>query len=63
MASKRHKRRNQCDGKLTHSSLDFAFAHVDRLRKRGFNVRPYKCNYCGSWHVGHPRRALVGAGR
>jgi hypothetical protein len=38
--------------KLTESE---ALREAVRLRKRGDNVRAYRCDDCGEWHVGKRR--------
>lgn len=51
MASLRNKRRKQCDGKVRHESQRFAI--VSLLKSKREDMHPYKCQFCGGWHVGH----------
>jgi hypothetical protein len=57
MASKRRLRRNACGHKIRHATEDAARAAIRALRRAG-NARapltPYRCPYCGAFHVGHP---------
>ncbi len=51
MSSKRRLRRNACEGKKRHKSMDDAFAHA---RHVGLNIfHPYKCKFCKGFHIGH----------
>jgi hypothetical protein len=55
MASKRQLRRKSCLGKKKYTSSqqakDAAFLTG---RKHNEKLVAYHCNYCGSWHIGHP---------
>jgi hypothetical protein len=66
MASKRAKRRRAergrehgCGFKRAHNTFAQAQAHIDSLRSMdglcmaGDLLHPYRCPYCGRWHVGH----------
>lgn len=54
MASKRRLRRRSCGSKQRHPSIAQAYAHALSLRKKtGEVVRPYRCDFCGGFHVGH----------
>ena len=49
-----------CERKRPHSSKGKAKAAITRM-KRYFpgdysDYRPYKCHYCGNWHIGHNQR-------
>lgn len=57
MASKRAKRRRSCTSKVKHASRDFAIIALKRMKN--FKLHPYKCNFCGGWHTGHPPRNVV----
>lgn len=55
MASKRHKRRRPCTTKRGHEKLDSAWYAARRLNVSdpfGQKWRPYRCQFCGLWHVG-----------
>jgi hypothetical protein len=51
MSSKRRLRAKSCEGKVRHSTMAGAWIAA---RKTDEKVRPYKCRWCGSYHVGHP---------
>lgn len=64
-ASKRNVRRKQCTLKRRYESREGAERAVDRMHINGysfdgrhgwFEIHAYKCDYCGSWHVGHKKR-------
>lgn len=44
-------------GKRCHDSRASAKAHAARLV--GDHLRPYRCDQCGYWHVGHIPRAVL----
>lgn len=55
--------RNACpSGKLAHSTRADAKRHALKHRlSYGDHVRPYRCDHCQLWHVGHlPRVVLDG---
>ncbi len=54
MSSKRHVRRKQCTGKVTHATMQAA-EEAARASSRKFKTRlsAYKCRFCGGYHVGH----------
>jgi hypothetical protein len=60
MASKRHirnKRYNRaCYGK-DKLDMDKALWLARMKRKYSVFVRAYKCEFCGSWHIGHPTQS------
>jgi hypothetical protein len=63
VASRRHKRRKQCIGKIRYSSSAEALKESKRLRWHNITKKDdfqyldaYPCKYCGGWHVGHQRR-------
>ena len=56
MSSKRRLRRKQCEGKVRHPDRDAALAHIFSLVRKGKArglMSPYKCRWCGAWHMGH----------
>ena len=59
MASKRRLRRKACDGKIKHATMQDAMLAA-KLSSKKFNGRisAYKCQYCGSFHVGHTPKAI-----
>ena len=53
MASKRNLRRRACQAKQPYS-MERARRTARAIHDRdGKDVRAYKCQWCGSWHVGH----------
>jgi cytochrome c5 len=54
MASKRAKRRRQCDGKVRFTDEENAKeAALRRSKATGTWIAPYKCEFCHAWHIGH----------
>lgn len=55
MASKRAIRRKACLGKVRHDSHVSALGQIAKLRRvQGWSkLRPYRCKFCGHWHIGH----------
>lgn len=58
MASKRRIRRNMCLGKKRHASKENALIARWRMilmhgKENIVGVYPYKCQFCGMWHLGH----------
>ncbi len=53
MASKRNQRRRSCKSKFKHLDRESAQKHAYRLGK---NHMPYRCKFCGGWHVGRPNK-------
>jgi hypothetical protein len=47
MSSKRRVRRKQCGTKIKYATQAEAEAH-----QHG-GLRPYRCDYCGKFHLGH----------
>lgn len=66
MASKRHQRRKQCEGKRRHATADNALVEIRMIHKRHGHcgqIGVYRCSFCGSYHVGHmPGRNGIGSG-
>lgn len=50
MASKRRLRRRACSTKVRHTSA--ANAMLARRKAGHPDVHPYKCPFCGGWHLG-----------
>lgn len=47
-------------GKWSYTSRRVAKLWAQRARSVGKGVmRPYECNECGAWHVGHKPRAVI----
>lgn len=65
MSSKRAQRRKACTGKVRHATQEAAVAAIKQLTRthgwQGYLV-PYRCQFCGGFHFGHPpahvRRAM-----
>ena len=59
MASKRHVRAKSCGSKQRHATEAEAIAHISSLihsdhgHTTVYPPRPYKCRFCGFFHVGH----------
>lgn len=58
MASKRRIRRNKCEGKVRHETMDQAKSAAFRLREHegyhgAWRAQAYHCPFCGGFHVGH----------
>lgn len=56
MSSKRNQRRKECEGKMRHASEAAAIQQIASLARKGKaqgDLRPYRCPFCSSWHVGH----------
>jgi hypothetical protein len=55
-------REQACEGKKAHPTKQEAETHRRRLIRNGahpISLKTYRCDHCGSWHVGHrgkPRR-------
>ena len=44
-----------CHRKVRHLSRALAKKHASSLRRGGGpHLRPYRCHYCGQWHLGNP---------
>ena len=54
MASKRRIRRKQCGKKRRHATRDNAVIEMVRSRVSS-GLHPYRCEFCGMWHVGGKR--------
>lgn len=55
MASKRHLRRKSCDGKKKYPNSAIASnAAFARGRISKSWIIPYRCKFCGGYHIGHP---------
>jgi hypothetical protein len=53
---------NGCKGKVRHPTRDMADEHIEGLKAdgkaghpKGPPMMPYRCRFCGTWHVGHYR--------
>jgi hypothetical protein len=55
---KKHKKKS-CGSKRGHKTIHGAYAEMRQLNKKHFvfhELQPYKCNYCGKWHVGRTKQ-------
>jgi hypothetical protein len=50
--NQRAKRWRQCERKRQHPSLEAAAAEAQRLQRYSKRYTPYRCPWCGGWHVG-----------
>ncbi|MDE2098127.1 MAG: hypothetical protein KGL39_12810 [Patescibacteria group bacterium] len=61
MTSKRRLRRESCQGKARHKTPEAAWlqAYNSRDVRDRHRLQPYRCGFCGCWHIGHaPTRVL-----
>ncbi len=49
----KHNPERSCQCKRAHETRHEADQAAAALRRLGDVVRPYRCVYCGLWHVGH----------
>jgi hypothetical protein len=60
-----------CESKASYPSLFIALRAKHTVTTRGAGpavkavagCKPYRCQFCGEFHLGHDRRQTVGAGR
>jgi hypothetical protein len=53
LSNRRLAKRNMCDGKRKHKSANCARKEIERIKSDITHITPYRCFYCGRWHVGH----------
>lgn len=54
MSSKRGLRRKSCEGKVQYFTITAAHQSIKYYVKKGDGImEPYKCRFCGWWHIGH----------
>lgn len=56
MTSKRHARRKKCGSKRQYASQQEAVGALALGKKRGVltgYMEPYRCKFCGWFHIGH----------
>lgn len=56
MSSKRAIRRKACKGKVRHADQAAAHGALRALNQdKGYQgpMNPYRCPFCGGWHIGH----------
>lgn len=56
MSSKRAIRRRACKGKVRHAGASEGYAAIRSLARAGRDnghMTPYRCQFCGGWHIGH----------
>ena len=59
MASKRRLRRIACDGKKQYADIHGATVAAGKASDRAETwIHPYKCEFCGCWHIGHPPKRI-----
>lgn len=51
----KHTPERSCEGKVAHETREAADQAARVLRQRGDVVRPYRCVFCGRWHIGYRR--------
>lgn len=61
MASKRRVRRKSCQGKARHANEENAWKAVRATQDvvHTIGLEPYKCAFCGWWHIGHNRGKVL----
>lgn len=58
---KKSKVKKGCGSKVGHKTKDEAYAEIRAILKRNFlfhRIHPYRCRYCGKWHVGRTNEIL-----
>jgi hypothetical protein len=59
MSSRRARRRRACGHKQRHTTQGDAIRHARHLMLQfGGHYLPYRCSFCGQWHVGRPNRRI-----
>ena len=61
MNRRRRKKRKSCELKLSHNTRKDAMIAVNKTVEKNFifhRMQPYKCKYCGNWHIGRSRSIL-----
>lgn len=53
MSSRRHLRRQACDGKFRFPDRDATLAARRSMGVRGADLDPYRCRFCHAWHLDH----------
>lgn len=56
MSSKRRIRRRQCGHKRRYADAIAAGNVARYFRHQGQHLAPYRCPWCGWWHIGHPNK-------
>lgn len=60
MARKNSKQKRICEAKIKYASKEAAQIVVSKLFKsQGLCKHPYKCKFCGKWHVGSNKRLKI----
>lgn len=58
MASKRNVRKRKCGHKQRHATQAQAIAHAQHVMNSGKSdkwLTPYRCRFCGYYHIGQRR--------
>ena len=61
MSKKRRKKRKACELKSSHKTRKAAIIAINKTLEKHFifhKMRPYKCKYCGMWHIGRSRNII-----
>jgi hypothetical protein len=59
MSSKRAQRRRACEGKRGFETIEDAKAAArEYALSFGDSLTPYRCRFCGRFHVGHPPKEV-----
>jgi len=64
MGRKRHKKGEEtCFHKIKYDSREDALRFGKKIKRRSRHIekrgfKPYKCNHCGGWHLGHERKDI-----
>lgn len=53
MAKKNARLKRKCANKVKHKSKEAAQIAVKLAFRKGNCMHPYKCPFCGTWHIGH----------
>ena len=59
VSSTRARRRRACGHKHKHPTCEDAMRHARHLHlMTGAYYLPYRCSFCGQWHVGRPNKRI-----
>lgn len=59
MAAKNRRLKAKCQRKVAYGTVDKAnHAAVVATKKSGQTIWPYRCQFCGKMHIGHPPKTI-----
>lgn len=59
LAKKNARLKRKCADKVRHKSKGDAQIAVLKAFRKGDCQHPYKCPFCGTWHIGHNRAQRI----